>query len=80
MSGLVPKPGFEWPRVRWDGANEPVRNDCSYCGTAIPDEAVPLRMWNARSDACVFCDDCAEKWFGLQRADGDPVDWDMEGS
>jgi hypothetical protein len=66
MPPIEAHPGFKWERVRWDGAAEAVRNDCSYCGAAIPEEAVPLRMWDARGNACVFCDPCAERWFGLE--------------
>ena len=80
MSAIRPAEGFDWSRVRWDDADKPQRDDCSYCSAAIPDEAVPLRMWNDRKDGCVFCDACAARWFGLQPADPEPVDWDMEGS
>jgi hypothetical protein len=63
---LEPKPGFDWKRVRWDDANAPQRDDCSYCGVFIDEDAVPLRMWRPRGDGCVFCDPCAARWFGLQ--------------
>lgn len=64
---LQPKPGFDWSRVRWDDADAPALDDCSYCGAAIPEEAVPLRMWDEQSNGAVFCDPCAERWFGLMR-------------
>jgi hypothetical protein len=63
---LTPKPGFDWSRVRWDAGDAPQRDDCSYCGAAIPEEAVPLRMWRPRGDGCVFCDACAERWWGMK--------------
>ena len=63
---LTPKPGFNWKRVRWDDAEAPQRDDCSYCGAPIPDDAFPLRFWNERGDGCVFCDACAEQWWGLR--------------
>ncbi len=71
---LGPKPGFDPSRVRWDDAEAPVRDDCSYCGALIPDDTVPLRMWNDRGDGCVFCDACAAQWFGLEtfNDDGEP--------
>jgi hypothetical protein len=71
MTTVAPKPGFDWSRVRWDDAEAPQRDDCSYCGALIADDAVPLRMWSKRSDGCVFCDVCAEKWFGLESFDDD---------
>lgn len=74
MTAFTPAPGFDWSRVRWDDADAPVRDDCSLCGAVIPEDAVPLRMCNARGDGCVFCDPCAERWFGLmpvQKEDDD---------
>jgi hypothetical protein len=55
---MTKPPPFDWSRVRWDGAHERVRDDCSYCGAAIGPDEVPLRMWNERGDSCVFCDRC----------------------
>jgi hypothetical protein len=72
MATIAPKPGFDWTRVRWDDADAPVKDDCSYCGAAIADDAAPLRMWNERGDGCVFCDDCAERWWGLQTFEDEP--------
>jgi hypothetical protein len=63
---LAPRAGFQWGRVRWDAHDAPVGTTCSYCGAAIRDEAVPLRLWDAFDNACVFCDPCAAEWFGLQ--------------
>jgi len=72
---LAPSKGFDWSRVRWDAADAPQRDDCSYCGAAIPEEAVPLRMWDEPGNSCVFCDDCMQRWWGfvpLQREDDEP--------
>ena len=41
-------------------------NNCSYCDAPIPEDAVPLRMWNEDGWAVVFCDACAERWFGMR--------------
>jgi hypothetical protein len=68
---LVPAPGFNWQLVRWDAWNAPQRDDCSYCGAEIPEDAVPLRMWDEPGNSCVFCDACAVRWWGLQ-----PVQYD----
>lgn len=57
-------------RVQW---SERDRDTCSYCGAAIPDESVRLRLFKSIPDAtvgvlgCVFCDRCAAECFGIQR-------------
>jgi hypothetical protein len=66
MATIAPKPGFDWSRVRWDDADAPQRDECSYCGALIDDDAVPLRFWRPRGDGCVFCDACAERWWGME--------------
>jgi hypothetical protein len=63
---LEPKPGFDWTKVRWTGPFAPVDETCSYCGSAIPDECVPLRLWNDASWAAVFCEACMATWWGMQ--------------
>jgi hypothetical protein len=75
-AGLSPVFGFDWSRVRWDAADMPQRHDCSYCGARIGDDEVPLRMWDEDGNGCVFCDDCAERWWGLapmQRDEEEPT-------
>ena len=67
MTTLAPKPGFDWSRVKWGGPTDPLSFVCSYCDAAIDDEACPLRMMGETQFA-VFCDPCAERWFGLQRS------------
>ena len=66
MSRFEARPGFDWSRVRWDLADERVRHDCSLCGVPTDDDEVPLRMWNSRSDSCVFCTACAAQWFWVR--------------
>lgn len=63
-------PRFDWSRVRWDDADAAVRNDCSLCGVAIPEDDVPLRMWNKRGDSCVFCDPCGEQCLLTMKGEG----------
>ena len=60
---ITPKPGFDWSAVAWGRPDDPVSENCSYCGDAIPDDAVPLRLWNAAGWAAVFCDDCQAAWW-----------------
>lgn len=69
MTTLAPKPGFDWSLVSWGGPDEPQSDDCFYCDAEIPEEACPLRLWNAEGWAAVFCDDCAERWWGLRKLD-----------
>jgi hypothetical protein len=78
-SPLEPKPGFDWTKVRWSGPWAPVDETCSYCGAAIPDDTVPLRMWNASSWAAVFCEACMALWWGMETfPDEDPNDYGDE--
>jgi hypothetical protein len=71
IPGLKPKPGFDWTRVRCTGPLAPVDDTCSYCGAAIPEDDVPLRLWNDNSWAAVFCVACMETWWGMQSFDDD---------
>jgi hypothetical protein len=71
---IEPKVGFDWTRVRWTGPYAPVDETCSYCGAAIPDEHVPLRMWNEASWAAVFCHACMATWWGMSMLEDDPND------
>lgn len=66
MTSLMPKQGFDWSRVRWSGPLAPVDDTCSYCGAAIPEEDVPLRLWSATSAAAVFCEGCMREWWGFE--------------
>jgi hypothetical protein len=56
----VPIAGFYTCRLIRGGLRVPVK---IWWGSPIAEDAVPLRMWNSRSDGCVFCDPCAELWF-----------------
>ena len=66
---LGPKPGFDWTRVRWSGPYAHVDDTCSYCGAAIPEEHVPLRLWDDDSNAAVFCYGCMREWWGMEMYD-----------
>lgn len=71
MTTLQPRPGFDWTRVEWGGPYEVVSSDCSYCGAGIPDEFVPLRLWNDEGYAAVFCRECMSRWWGMESFDED---------
>jgi len=69
---LAPKPGFDWTRVQWTGPHALVEwETCSYCGGPIPEDGVPLRLWNDKSWAAVFCEACMQTWWGFERCDQD---------
>jgi hypothetical protein len=57
-------------RIRW---TKLVSYRCSYCGVAIDEDACPLRLFH-REVGAVFCDDCVEDCFGIERksAGGQP--------
>jgi hypothetical protein len=62
---LKPKDGFDWGRVKWGAPDEPVSEECSYCCTAIPEDSVPLMLFDQRSWGAVFCDACMVTWWGF---------------
>jgi len=76
---IEPKPGFDWTRVRWTGPHALVDDTCSYCGAAISEDSVPLRLWNERSWAAVFCDACMKTWWGMELCDSGEADDDPSG-
>lgn len=72
---LSPKDGFNWTRVVWTGPYAMVEwKTCSYCGGPIPEESVPLRMWNNDGWAAVFCDSCMRDWWDMETYPDDNVD------
>ena len=73
---LAPKAGFDWTQVRWTGPYAPVDETCSYCGAAIPEESVPLRLWNKQHWAAVFCEACMAEWWGMQTIPDDDEAFD----
>lgn len=75
---IRPNPGFDPARINWLAPDQPLiaeneeHERCSYCGDAIPEESVPLRMWNQAGWGAVFCDHCQTVWFGMQSFDEPP--------
>ena len=65
MMTLHPRPGFDPSKINWGSPGQRVSTECSYCDAAIPDRAVPLRMFTRDGWAAVFCDQCAATWFGF---------------
>jgi hypothetical protein len=75
---LEPQPGFDWTRVQWGAPTAVQSDDCSYCGAAIPDEIIPLRLWTTRGWAAVFCEACMRTWWGIESFDDESLE-DGEG-
>jgi hypothetical protein len=47
-------------RLAWSRPDSSIAPFCSVCQKHIPDDAVPLRMWNDEGWTVHFCDDCAQ--------------------
>ena len=62
---LEPNPSFDWSRVLWGAPNATISDDCSYCEACIPEDAVPLRLWNEAGWGAQFCDACMTKYWGF---------------
>ena len=61
-----PLPGFDWNKVTWGRPDSPRSAVCSYCAQAIHEDDVPLILWDERSYAAQFCDECQAKWWGFK--------------
>ncbi len=68
-AALEPRAGFDWRKVRWGGPNEPASESCSYCGTAIGENEVPLILWSQDGHAAQFCAACMRTWWGVETFD-----------
>lgn len=63
---LTPSTGFNWARVAWFAPDEPVAMICSYCDTALADDATPLICWREDDWSAHFCASCQALWFGIR--------------
>lgn len=79
MMTISPRPGFNWMNVAWGGPDEPVSDHCSYCGREIPEESIPLIMWNEAGWCARFCDHCQAAWFGMENIfeEGDATNYEL---
>ena len=67
MSGAFgPRPGFDWTAVGWGGPDEPAADTCSYCDAEIPEDDVPLILWNQDGWCARFCIACIQTWWGVK--------------
>ena len=65
---IEPSPEFDWSRVTWAASDVPVSDAeerCSYCGQLIPEDHVPLRLWNDEGWEVQFCDSCRVQYWGF---------------
>ena len=63
---IKPRAGFDWRKITWGRPDSPPSALCSYCSAVIPDESVPLIMWNQADYAARFCERCMVTWFGFE--------------
>ena len=57
MTILRLKPGVA-ERLVWSHPNSAITPFCSLCQAYIPDDTVPLMMWNDNGALAHFCDRC----------------------
>lgn len=62
---IEPRRDFDWKRVTWGAPDAPVSETCSYCGQTIPEDHVPLRIWNDEGWTAQFCDPCMTQHWGF---------------
>ncbi len=72
MTRVSPKAGFNWAKVTWGRPDSPRSALCSYCSAVIPDDSVPLIMWDTQSYAIQFCEACQAEWWGMQSFEEEP--------
>ena len=54
-------------RLVWSHPDSRIAPLCSVCFKHIPDDAVPLMMWNDKGACAQFCDDCQQIAFVVQK-------------
>lgn len=60
MTTLRLKPGIV-EKLTWSRPDSSIVPFCSNCFRHIPDDSVPLMMWNDKGACVQFCDECVEK-------------------
>lgn len=63
---LKPKRGFDWKKLTWGRPDSPPSALCSYCSAVIPEDSVPLIMWNTEGASVRFCDKCMKDHWGVE--------------
>lgn len=64
MTHLQFKRGFDPAKVIWSRPESRILPLCSYadCLKRIPEDSVPLMMWNNQGGCVQFCDECVAKF------------------
>ena len=52
---------FDSSKLTWSRPDSKIVPFCSNCFKHIPDDDVPLMMWNAEGGCVQFCDECVKK-------------------
>jgi hypothetical protein len=52
-------------KLVWSAPDSKIAPFCSVCQAHIPDDDVPLMMWNDQGACVQFCDDCSATAFNL---------------
>jgi hypothetical protein len=53
-------------KVTWGRPDSVPSALCSYCSAVIPEDSVPLVLWNAEGYSVRFCDKCMKEQWGLE--------------
>lgn len=63
---LKPRPDFDWSKLTWGRPDSPPSVLCSYCSAVIPEDDVPLILWNDEGASVRFCTNCMESEWGFR--------------
>lgn len=63
MTQIVARDEAVWSLIQWGSPDQRVAEECSICDAPLPDESVPIRLFNGEGWGAAFCDTCFEKWF-----------------
>lgn len=63
---MTPAPGFDPLLVSWGAPDQPRTTTCSYCSEPLPEDGVPLILWNSTGWCAEFCESCQQKWWGME--------------
>jgi hypothetical protein len=64
-TSLKPKVALDWGKLTWGRPDSPPSVLCSYCSAVIPEDSVPLILWNDEGWSVRFCDKCQKAVWGM---------------
>jgi hypothetical protein len=62
MPSLRFKRDFNFERLTWSRPDSHIIPFCSICFRHMPEEKVPMMMWNDEGACVQLCDECIERW------------------